>query len=167
MVPNSVFVFDLDSPPPTNGCRQRDELPDGLKWSTLEMQDFALVKSRTQIPRQDRTLAVLPCVAIFDVRNCAKDEGRVTPIAWSFVGLDGSLTTLHVEEEWRGRGLAKAVARKIFNEKMGFLWEDGVKGYGLGYVIEGNVASEKTCESLGGLKMWDAFWVRVDLEKVG
>ncbi|PPJ56230.1 hypothetical protein CBER1_06354 [Cercospora berteroae] len=164
LVPNWTFVFDIDDLPESATSL---ELPAGLQWGELEQQHFALVRSRTQIPRQDRTLAVLPNVAIFE-----SESGR--PIAWVFVGLDGSLTTLHVEEEWRGKGLAKMIAVKIWREKMEVFWEKDEPGNGQeearrlahGYVISGNEASKKVSERLGGRHYADTFWVRVDLDSV-
>ncbi|KJX94255.1 acetyltransferase like protein [Zymoseptoria brevis] len=173
MVPNSTFLFDLEDGSVLLGVD--DSLPDGLVWGKLQWEDFKLVRSRTQIPRQDRTLAGLPCVAIWDVREVTSTagggedggHGRGKPIAWAFVGLDGSLTTLHVEAEWRRRGLAQAITAKLFREEMEGLWEVGVKRWTHGYVVEGNVASEGLCRRLGGRKVWDAFWVRVDLDAAG
>ncbi|KAF2772062.1 hypothetical protein EJ03DRAFT_267297 [Teratosphaeria nubilosa] len=152
LVPNSTFVFKVDHLP------QVRPLPAGLKWSTVEPKDFALVRSRTQIPRQERTMAVLPSLAI------RTEESE--PVAWAFVGLDGSLTTLHVESEWRGRGLAKAIATKLFREKMHSFWEAEVEKISHGYVVSGNEASEATCRSLGGRCGWQSYWLRVDLGKV-
>lgn len=153
-VPNHTYIFSslpssLPAPRP---------LPEGLQWGTLQYSDYALVRSRTQIPRQDKTLAILPQLAVRDAEN------RL--VAWAFVGLDGSLTTLHVEAEYRGKGLAKAITVKLFTEKMEALWEDGVDKMAHGYVVEGNTASSAVCTSLGGKNKWDAYWIRVDLEKV-
>lgn len=116
------------------------------------------MRSRTQIPRQETTLAILPQLAIRNTDN--------VPVAWAFVGLDGSLTTLHVESEYRGRGLAKSITTKLFNEKMEALWEDGVDKMAHGYVVVGNDASSAVSTSLGGKNGWLAYWIRVNLEKV-
>ncbi|KAF2218080.1 hypothetical protein CERZMDRAFT_6542, partial [Cercospora zeae-maydis SCOH1-5] len=162
LVANWTFVFDIDNLPESATSRG---LPVGLEWGELERQHLALVRSRTQIPRQDRTLAVLPNVAIFET-------GTRKPVAWVFVGLDGSLTTLHVEEEWRGKGLANMIAVKIWREKMETFWENEgesggqqKKGRRLAhdYVISGNEASKRVSEKLGGRHYADTFWVRVDL----
>ena len=154
LVPNHTFIWDVDA------LANWDEraLPEGLRWGHLASEDFALVKARTQIPRQDRTLAVLPNVGVFD------KEGRA--VAWAFVGLDGSLTTLHVEEEYRGRGLAKAVTTKLLREKMGGFWEAGLKRWAHGYVVVGNRESEGMCRSLGGWEGSRVYWLRVDLGAV-
>ncbi|USW54353.1 Putative acyl-CoA N-acyltransferase [Septoria linicola] len=154
LVPNWTFIFNISELPPV------PELPEGLYWGELRDEHFALVRSRTQIPRQDRTLAELPNLAIY--------HGEV-PIAWVFVGLDGSLTTLHVEQEWRGKGLARTIAIKLWKEKMGRFWErdEEVAGerWAHDYVISGNEASKKVSERLGGRYYADTYWVRVDLEK--
>ncbi|PIA93245.1 hypothetical protein CB0940_05042 [Cercospora beticola] len=165
LVANWTFVFDIDDLPESATSL---ELPAGLHWGELEQQHFVLVRSRTQIPRQDRTLAVLPNVAIFE-----SQIGK--PIAWVFVGLDGSLTTLHVEEEWRGKGLAKMIAVKIWREKMEVFWEkeeprsgqkEKARRLAHDYVISGNEASKKVSERLGGRHYADTFWIRVNLDSV-
>ena len=153
LVGNHAFIFDLADLPPAR------ELPEGLYWGdAVRPQDFALVKSRTQIPRQDRTMATLPSLTIYS-------RGQEAPISWAFVGVDGSLTTLHVEPEWRGKGLAKAITTKLFTEKMTGFWTEGKAKQAHGYVIVGNVASQKMCESLGGKSGWECYWLRVDLGK--
>ena len=86
LMANYTFIWDVDSLP------EPRPLPQGLRWGGLGPTHFELVKSRTQIPRQDRTLAILPNLGIFPV-------DVDSPISWAFVGLDASLTTLHVEPE--------------------------------------------------------------------
>ncbi|CZT19252.1 uncharacterized protein RCC_05098 [Ramularia collo-cygni] len=152
--PNHFYIFSSlpDSLPASS------PLPEGLQWGHLQPSDFALVRSRTQIPRQEKTLAILPQLAI---RN-AKGE----PVAWAFVGLDGAVTTLHVEPEYRGQGIAKAITAKLFREYMQGLWEDGVNNMSHAYVLVGNDASSAVCTSIGGRSGWIVEWIRVDLERV-
>lgn len=154
VTPNLTFMWDVDS------LARSKDLPEGLRWGELKAEHFPLVRSRTAIPRQDRTLAVLPNLGIFPA---GAGESDPAPVAWVFVGLDGSLTTLHVESEWRGRGLAKAITTKLFRQKMGLFWEEGLTKWAHGNVIRGNKESEGMCRSLGGQSNWDVFWVRVDL----
>lgn len=154
LVSNHTYVFTRAGLP-----ESRLELPEGLRWGELRREHFGLVRSRTVIPRQEKTLAVLRNLAIFDERTGM-------PIAWAFIQLDGSLSTLHVEEDWRGRGLAKMIVIKLFEEKMSELWEDDVEEWAHGYVIEGNKASCGVCEAVGGRREWNAFWVRIDLGAV-
>ncbi|KAK5172138.1 uncharacterized protein LTR77_003776 [Saxophila tyrrhenica] len=150
VMPNHCFIFDV----PTLPAYEKRSLTPGLRWGKLGRQHFPLVRSRTQIPRQDRTLAVLPNLAIF--------EGDV-PVAWAFIGLDASLSTLHVEEPYRGQGLAKALTTKLFREEMGRFWKDGGENLAHGYVIDGNKQSEGMCRSLGGKSGWWVYWLRVEL----
>lgn len=152
-VPYVTFVFDLAALPPLR------DLPEGLRWGQLRQEHIGLVRSRTQIPRQDRTLAVLPSVTVFPER--AGDA----PVAWVFAGLDASLTTLHVEPQYRGRGVAKAVTIKLFGEQMGRYFIDGAERVAHAHVAEGNEASIRVCESLGGKPSWGVCWLRIDLGK--
>lgn len=162
LVPNWTYIFNL-ADARLEEVAKRD-LPEGLKWGELDGRHWGLVKSRTQIPRQERTLAELPNLAIIEEEG--EDGGR--PVAWVFVGLDGSLTTLHVEEEWRGKGLARLLAVKLWKEKMPERFFEGEEGarrrLAHDYVISGNVASARVSEGLGGEYIGDTFWVRVDLE---
>lgn len=90
-------------------------------------------------------------------------------VAWAFVDVDGSLATLFVVPEQRGKGLAKAVAgdllgklsrgefRGISGGRNGAVnGDDGLLPFGQGSgwvhseVKEGNSRSEKVVEGLGG-----------------
>ncbi|KAK5109823.1 hypothetical protein LTR62_006556 [Meristemomyces frigidus] len=165
--PNHTFVFDvatMPAPPP---------LPKGLYWGEPRPEHFALVRSRTAIPRQERTMMLLPRLAIFSSDNennttTASQSLGPAPIAWAFVGLDGSLTTLHVESAWRRHGLAKSLTTKLFREFMDGFWEKDSteKKWAHGYVMVGNEASAGMCRSLGGRSRWECFWVRIDLSAV-
>ena len=137
------------------------DLPDGLRWGEVREQDIDLVKSRTSIPRSTRTLMSLKSVAVFDTKTD-------TAVAWTFLGLDGSLTTLHTEEGYRGKGIAKAVASRIFRQHASGLAVDS-KGNAWSHadVYAGNAQSESVCRSLGGKATWKCFWVRIDLDKAG
>jgi ribosomal protein S18 acetylase RimI-like enzyme len=145
-------------------------LAPGLKYSKVDPKDFELVKSRTQIPRQDRTLRKLPSVAIYPA-----DTSSTTPqpIAWGFLGLDASLTTLHVESAYRGHGLAKSLSLKLFSEEMKTYYQHDPTATENGTPVEAryahadvatdNKASQGVCESLGGKCYFEVFWIRVDL----
>lgn len=164
LVPNHEYIFNLDEPPLSDLLSRddRDDLPEGLHWGELQYKHFALVRSRTQIPRQDRTLVSLPNVGIFPTHTTGEDPDP-DPVAWAFVGLDGSLSTLQVEPEWRGKGLAKKITVKLFREKMGVFWEEGLPRLAHDYVIKGNVASVGVSNSMGGRSEWDSYWLRVAL----
>lgn len=174
-MPYRKFVFEGAGLPacglPGN---EGDGRGQGLKWGVVRGRDFALVRSRSVIPRTDAALALLPSVAVFSQPREGEegeeedDGGR--PIAWAFLGLDASLTSLHVEPEWRGRGLAKAVAVKLFRDEMGSFRGVGGEGEmdGLKHadVALDNHESTGVCVSLGGKGAWDLYWVRVSLERV-
>ena len=149
------FLFRIADLPHTR------ELPDGLTWGEVEEQHVPIVQARTSIPRAARTLLSLKSLAVFE-----HDSGR--PVAWTFLGLDGSLTTLHTEPEYRGKGIAKAVAAKIINENAsGLAMDDNGNAWSHADVYVGNVQSERVCRSLGGRAMWKHFWVRIDLSRAG
>jgi hypothetical protein len=149
------FVFKLSNLPKTR------DLPEGLRWGEVREQDIELVKARTNIPRSTKTLLSLKSVGIFQ-----EQSGR--PIAWTFLGLDGSLTTLHTEPEYRGKGLAKTVAARIIRQYApGLAVDDDGNAWSHADVYVGNVQSESVCRSLGGEALWKHFWLRIDLEKAG
>ena len=128
-------------------------------YGKLDPRDYQLVRSRTQIPRQDRTLRKLCNIAVYP-----KDSESTVPapIAWAFLGLDASLTTLHVEPEYRGLGLAKSLSLQLFGDDMDSFWQhnpDQVKDerqsllterYGHADVATDNGPSNGVCKSLGG-----------------
>ena len=62
--------------------------------------------------------------------------------------------------------MAKAMTVKLFRERMGLFWEEGLTKWAHGYVIRGNKESEGMCRSLKGRSDWDVYWVRVDLAAV-
>lgn len=78
-----------------------------------------------------------------------------TPIAWVILGPDSSLSNLHCEEEWRGKGFAKAAAVKILRERLKeydddeHCWAD---------VAPDNPKSQRVCKSLGGKVAWSVSW---------
>lgn len=136
-------------------------LPEGFNIAPVPREQLGLVIATSGIPREAETLRGLPSVAILN------DGGEM--IAWAFVDVDGSLATLFVVPEQRGKGLAKAVAggllerlgrgefRSISGGRHGAVnGDDGLLPFGQGSgwvhseVKEGNNRSEKVVEGLGG-----------------
>ncbi|KAI4920520.1 hypothetical protein J4E85_009287 [Alternaria conjuncta] len=149
------FLFKLSDLPETR------ELPKGLRWGEMREQDIDVVKARTSIPRTTKTLMSLKSVGVFDAETD-------TAVAWTFLGLDGSLVTLHTEEAYRGKGIAKAVAAKLFRQYApGLAVDDDGNAWSHADVYLGNAQSESVCRSLGGKPLWRCFWVRIDLERAG
>lgn len=119
------------------------------------------------IPRQDSTLAQLPSLALYP-------KGKPDPISWAFLGPDSALATLHVEPEYRGRGLAKLLSAKLFAERMNVFWNkevvDGDEERRLDRWAHADVAidngpSNAVCKGLSGQATWNVYWVRVDLAR--
>ncbi|KAL2199272.1 hypothetical protein P885DRAFT_75689 [Corynascus similis CBS 632.67] len=131
-------------------------LPEGMRWGRIGVKDIDLVLERTVIKRRPSTLLRQPSVVIR-----LNDE---TPIAWAFIGLDGSLSTLHVEEAYRQRGLARALVCKLIRER---LPEYGDDGWGAADVSVDNHKSQALCRSVGGKSRWITSWALVDLSSVG
>jgi ribosomal protein S18 acetylase RimI-like enzyme len=152
---------------PLSGDHSSPALPGGFKMAPVPDGQLDLVLSTSGIPRQAETLRSLPSTAVLD------PEGAL--VAWAYMDVDGSLATLYVVPEHRGKGLAKAVASSLL-EKLhkGEFREVSSKcsdasngdktlasgndllpfGQGSGWVHsevkEGNSRSEKVVEGLGG-----------------
>ncbi|CAJ2501657.1 Uu.00g045100.m01.CDS01 [Anthostomella pinea] len=126
----------------------------GMRWDRVRREDLPLVLSRTHINRKERTVRLLPSTAIY------LNDG--TPVAWAFLGPDSSLSSLHCEEPYRGRGLAKAVAVKVLQDH---LKDYDDEGYGWADVATDNSQSQGVCKSLGGKVMWQVSWSRIDLDR--
>ncbi|KAG9996514.1 chaperone protein dnaJ, partial [Aureobasidium melanogenum] len=147
-LPYRKYIFDL-----RDNVISRS-LPPGFVYGKVDPKDYPLVESRTQIPRQDRTLVKLPSVAIYPTDTSSSTP---QPIAWAFLGLDASLTTLHVEPAYRGLGLAKSLSLKLFSEDMNIYWQHnpttGEKNghvderYGHADVATDNIASQRNVDS--------------------
>ncbi|KAL6235317.1 hypothetical protein BDW75DRAFT_209861 [Aspergillus navahoensis] len=100
---------------------------DSAETYGITERHIPLVKSRTNIPRSTEALLAMGGVALYHSPSCfspshAQGQGPVgeivrgdgeMPIAWAFLGFDGSLSSLHVEPDHRGRGLAVAVGREV------------------------------------------------------
>lgn len=90
------------------------------------------------------------------------------------MGVDGSLTSLHVEPAHRGKGLAKAVGRRLFRNLVEDARGMGFVAVGVGEgglmvhsdVAVGNVESAGVARGLGGREGWRVRWVSVDLGRV-
>ncbi|KAI0854261.1 hypothetical protein F5Y00DRAFT_4052 [Daldinia vernicosa] len=129
-------------------------LAEGMEWRPVRREDIPLMLSRTNIARKERTIVLLPSMAVY------RSDG--TPIAWVLLGPDSSLSNLHCEEEWRGKGFAKAAAVKILRERLReydddeHCWAD---------VAPDNPKSQRVCKSLGGKVAWSVSWSGIDLDR--
>ncbi|KAH0443622.1 acetyltransferase [Colletotrichum camelliae] len=123
------------------------ELPKGARWERADERDCEVVISRTSIPRQVKTLLTFPSLVL------KLEDG--TPIAWSFLGTDASLSSLHCEEPYRKRGYAKTLAAKLFKRSTS---EYGPDGWYSADVAPDNLGSRGMCKSLGGRHGWNVSW---------
>ena len=152
--PLDKFIFKIADLP------EARDLPTGLHFREVTEKDVEFIQARAVLPRAKRTLLSLKSVAVFDEKE--------RPIAWSFLGLDGSLTFLETDPEWRGKGIAKAIASKIFRENApGLAMDEQGNAWAHADVYEGNVQSASVCRSLGGQVSWTLFWLRIDVGKAG
>lgn len=148
---------------PRNGC----QLPENYTFQTIQSTfDFDLVRSRTSIFRSDESLSRMDGVALY---HCRHDQ-RQYPIGWAFISIDGSLSTLHIEPEHRGKGLAVQLAKETMRRAMyagKSVFADVVRQEEEGYmhvdVIQGNDASRRVMEKIGGKVLWKNAWVVVEL----
>ncbi|KNG87745.1 hypothetical protein ANOM_004458 [Aspergillus nomiae NRRL 13137] len=167
-------------------------LPDGFRFPDREGRigvqphQYDLIRFRTNVPRSRGTLTKLPGVAIYSDRKTqlqphlsdSSDAAESSPnraplgempIAWAFLGTDGSLATLHVEPEYRGQGLASHVSKEAMRQGMaeGGIWRNyGEAGEAWVHanVLESNIASRRVMEKLGGDIGWTCTWTVVEYD---
>ncbi|KAJ4394587.1 hypothetical protein N0V93_003806 [Gnomoniopsis smithogilvyi] len=170
--PHDVWLFRVDElppPPPPPPQQQQPEAEvggslgtvaatapragEGLVWSVVHREDVPLIASRTSLPKVADTLMSEPSVAVRDA------EG--TLIAWGFMGIAGTLSTLHVEEPYRGRGIAKALATKVLREH-----SFGDDQWGSADVHVDNVQSQGLCKSLGAKKGMRTCWTVINFDSM-
>lgn len=137
-----------------------------------------LVSSRTSIPRSRETLLSMSSVVIY-----SDDDPQDTdemPIAWGFLGVDGSLATLYVESAHRGQGLAVILSKEVMRMAMaastthgkrifGSAADDGeMSAYTHADVATTNAASRRVMEKVGGKRAWTVTWTVIEeLDNIG
>ncbi|ROT35570.1 hypothetical protein SODALDRAFT_328936 [Sodiomyces alkalinus F11] len=129
-------------------------LPEGMRYGRPTLDNCHVVKARTHIPREVKTLLALSGMVI------RLRDG--TPIAWAFLAPDGSLASLHCEDPYRRRGLASAVAVKLLRERT---TEYGTDGWGSADVAADNASSQAVCRSLNGKSSWVVSWILLHTEE--
>ncbi|KAI1047499.1 hypothetical protein LB505_009928 [Fusarium chuoi] len=78
-----------------------------------------------------------------------------TPVAWAFLAVDGSLCSVHCEEPFRRRGLAKAVSSELLRTKTSAFSGDN---FAAADVAPDNASSQAMCKSLNGRVHWAGSW---------
>ncbi|KZL66325.1 GNAT family acetyltransferase [Colletotrichum tofieldiae] len=152
--PRAVFeyekwLFRVEEVPEFNVA-----LPEGATWAPATERDCEVVISRTTVPRQVKTLMSFPSLFL------KLEDG--TPIAWSFLGTDGSLSSLHCEPPYRQRGYAKALASRLFKRSAS---DYGSDGWVCADVAPENLGSKGMCKSLNGRHAWNCSWNIIQLDE--
>jgi ribosomal protein S18 acetylase RimI-like enzyme len=154
-------LWNISTSAVSSRAKQRKSLPDGFSVSRVPRDQVGFVISTSSIPRQAATLLLQPSVGLMN------ENGSL--VAWGYVGIDGSLATLHVLPEYRGKGLATYVAMELLGRlgrgefrDLGF---DGRSGWAHSDVHEGNQGSEGVMRALGGEIGWKCHYVWIESEK--
>ncbi|KAL2863431.1 uncharacterized protein BJX67DRAFT_384748 [Aspergillus lucknowensis] len=194
------YCFPLSAFPPRDpGERDRDqrggERPNadadsmgGYRFhssagvSGIQACHIDLVNSRTNVNRSREALMAMGGVALYHShsRPCPlREEGQGSrtglemPIGWAFLGFDGSLCTLHVEPQHRGKGLAGVLGREVMKRGVGVFEPRGgqpdTEGRGgeewfYADVAVGNAASRRVMEKMGGVVGWTTAWLVVEVD---
>ncbi|KAF4969885.1 hypothetical protein FSARC_2980 [Fusarium sarcochroum] len=153
-------------------------LPPGFKFDTIHRSDYAKVMQENRTIRGASTLDRIRGVGIRRVGSSSTDEPSRL-VAFAFAGEDGSIRALHVDEEFRRMGLAKAVVQRIISlglcdpprqgpfaasEDIQQEYE-GSSPMGFTGVMERNEGSIKTFKAIGAYWAWDVFWLWIDLDE--
>jgi ribosomal protein S18 acetylase RimI-like enzyme len=156
--PYHSFIFQGSDPKLQEAAK--NEPGPGLRYAPLKHYDhFLMVAQKTRIFRQVSSLQSLYSCAVFPVTDAPDKD--VLPVAWGFIGVNGALASLHVEDEYRGKGLAKKLAARIVTESL------KEEGYGQAHVALENRASQGVCKGIGGTVMGGTkHWVLIDLDRV-
>lgn len=164
-LPYVKYVFDPKIFQTSDG--QSNSLPPGFYYGKdgLLPEHVELVRSRTHIPREPKTLLSMPSVVIYD--ESAPTPAQ--PIAWGFFSFEGSLATLHVEPEYRGKGLATILAKEVMRRGMkagpyGSESDGANRMYAFANVAKDNFASRKVMEKVGGKGWrWTVTWTVLEV----
>jgi hypothetical protein len=151
------YLFHHSPPPPPPS-----QIVDGLEFGELRPEDMGRVIATSSIRRHKDTLLLLKNVALFKITG----DKRI-PIAWAFIGFDGSLATWWVEREWRARGCGTAVARKVMQHWRNGSNEGNLALWGHADVAVDNWTSRRGMVGLGGVEGWIVRWLYVDLNGLG
>ncbi|KAK1990435.1 hypothetical protein LX36DRAFT_647853 [Colletotrichum falcatum] len=148
------WLFRVGEVPADGEVEPAEALPEGATWGPATERDCEVVIARTEIPRQVKTLMSFPSLVL------RLADG--TPIAWSFLGADGSLSSLHTEPPYRCRGYATALAARLIRTGTA---QYGPDGWAAADVAPGNAGSLAMCKRLNGRHAWNCSWNIIQLEE--
>lgn len=130
-------------PPPTSSALSSEGGPLELDW--LRASDVDLVNDNWFARGPFSRGMVAQCVAK-NGGSCLRLKGEDRAIGWCLGRVDGSIGLLHVDPEWRGKGLAKCLMHKLASK---LLMEDDRRLEQFGFIADDNEASLKVHRDLG------------------
>lgn len=159
------LYWKLIFPPSASSLSIPSDVPQGYNVSVLRDHELQTVLDRSPIPRTLTTLRAQTNVGIYETAtgDC---------VAWGFLGKDGSVSSLHVEEPHRGKGLATLLTAELLKIQVpqfgGSSHGDGgvdADGQWWGHVDveQENVASRKVMQKLGAKPWWGVQWIEIDV----
>jgi len=130
-------------------CERTDDrtvtsVPEGMLLSQLCESDVEVVMEESSVGRTREYF-----VSRFPTSICMRTHHSHKPVAWALMHANGSIGTLHVEPEFRRKGLGQLVMRELVNRfanREGWNWVD---------VHENNTAAVRFFDSLTD---WNAGW---------
>lgn len=171
---------------------------DSTGVSGIQEKHLDLVKHRTNIPRSKEALMAMGGVALYyrpggdgSPASSRPVAGATTsgigagagadgdgegdmPIGWAFLGFDGSLCTLHIEPEHRGKGLGGVVGKEVMKRGVDVFEPSarhhhdslggGKEEWFFADVAVDNVASRRVMEKMGGEIGWYVAWMVVEAD---
>jgi GNAT superfamily N-acetyltransferase len=156
--------------------------PRGLRWAEVAGRDLETVVRAMETPRRVGTVGLLAGVGLRAEEAAEGAAEGAELVAWGFLSVDGSLASLYTDPQLRGRGMGKAVGKRLGRmvqagdgarmdgerDEAGMAFR-GVRPGGdwvHADVMAANIGSVKVMEGLGGVWAWDCHWCWLDLELV-
>ncbi|TFK54255.1 hypothetical protein OE88DRAFT_1169345 [Heliocybe sulcata] len=151
--------------PPSEPGSAASSVPDlGQEFAitTLTPPDIQTLISSSAIPHTEEYF-LSRCDTSICVRTVDAEGSPSRPVAWALQHTDGSIGTLYVQPEFRGKGLARAVvdslARRL-NEAEVPGERGGAFGWNWADVVQNNVNAERFFAGLHGWNIgWKCYWM--------
>lgn len=152
------YIFSMSSSESEDAAGDRDlSLPEGYYLGDMHREHLQMVLDRTPVPRTLTTLTQMESVGLFFKDN-------PTPIGWGFLSKDGSISSLHTEEEHRGKNLAVTVGKALLQKGSRTALDRLGVYYGHADSSKTNIGSRRVMEKIGGVPRWRIAWTEMDLD---
>jgi len=148
----AMMVFTPDALPPMSDAMKK--LAERYDFRTVEDADLDRVIATSFTPRKRSTLRTLSSTGVYVMSRNEQAH------AWGFTSKDGTITSLYVTPEERGKGLAKLMMRQELEKNF------QTRRFVAAHVKE-NEPSRHVCESLDATKICDTVWLRLYLDEFG